>query len=763
MDERRREEPPSEPDVVSVDVDELSKNSHQHHVVEPLDRTQAALERPVETRDSADQRRPSMAVPGQPSTTPLPDDAPAVAVQEAGITPVWIDRDLSWIAFNQRILAEVVDERTPLLERVKFLAIFSANLDEFFMKRMAVLREKQDRHRAQLLEQMRKVLEPMLRQQGEYFTGKLVPALSRHGIHLKRWDELTDLQQREADVFFDTQVSAALTPIVIHPTQPFPFFSNLSLSVAFVLHDPRTGHTVDARVKVPGELRQWVPLSADVAAGEQLYTPLHEVVRENAYKLYPGMRLSAPTLFRVTRDAEVEMDEDAEQSMRELVREQIRQRRYEPVVRLEFAANADPRLRQLLQRRFDLADRDVYELPGETDYSSLLEIAALECAELHDPPWTPVVPKRLDTDDSIFKTLRRGDLLVHHPYESFDESVEQFISTAADDPRTLAIKMTVYRVGDDTPFVRSLIRAAEAGKQVACVIELKARFDEKRNLHWAGELERAGAHVTVSGTKLKTHAKVALVVRLEPSGVRSYVHIGTGNYHVRTARLYTDVGLLTCDSRLTADIVNLFHHLTGSSEAPNFQTLLVAPSGMRQRFVELIAREAANQRAGRPARIIAQMNQLEDPAIIAALCDASNAGVPIDLVVRGLCCLRPGVAGASETIRVRSVIGRFLEHSRIFYFAAGSHDPLDGEFLIGSADWMYRNLSRRVEVAAPVTAREARARLWEILEVLLCDQRQAWQMKSDGVYVQLRPSTETEGAPGTGGTHQTLIERTQSR
>ncbi|NOT28529.1 MAG: polyphosphate kinase 1 [Acidobacteria bacterium] len=698
----------------------------------------------------------------QPSTNP-PDDAPAVAVQEAGIDSVWINRDLSWLAFNQRVLAEALDERTPLLERVKFLAIFSANLDEFFMKRMAVLRENQGGHRTQLLEQMRKVLEPMLHQQSEYFTGELVPALSRRGIHLKRWDELTDSQRREAGVLFDTQVSAALTPIVIHPTQPFPFFSNLSLSVAFVLHDDSAGHTVDARVKVPAELRQWVRLSADVAAGEQLYTPLHELVRENAYKLYPGMRLSAPTLFRVTRDAEVELDEDEEQSMRELVREQIRQRRYEPVVRLEFAANADPRLRQLLQQRFDLADRDVYELPGETDYTSLFEIAALECPDLHDTPWTPVVPKRLETDESIFETLRRGDLLVHHPYESFDESVEQFISAAADDPGTLAIKMTVYRVGDDTPFVRSLIRAAEAGKQVACVIELKARFDEKRNLHWAGELERAGAHVTVSGTKLKTHAKVALVVRQEPSGVRSYAHIGTGNYHVRTARLYTDIGLLTCDPSLTADISKLFHHLTGRSKSLDFETLLVAPGGMRQRFVELIAREAANQRAGRPARIIAQMNQLEDPAIIAALCDASRAGVSIDLIVRGLCCLRPGVEGVSDTIRVRSVIGRFLEHSRIFYFAAGSHDPLDGDFLIGSADWMYRNLSRRVEVAAPVTAREGRARLWEILELLLSDQRQAWQMNSDGVYVQLRPPIDTEERSGTDGTHQTLIERTQSR
>ena len=329
---------------------------------------------------------------------------------------------------------------------------------------------------------------------------------------------------------------------------------------------------------------------------QRVFVRLHEVIRENAQKLYPGMRLTAPTLFRLTRDAEVEMNEDADQGLRELVREQVRQRRYEPAVRLEFAVNADERMRQMLCQRFKLASQDVYELAGELDYTSLFEIAALDVRELRDAPWTPVTPVRLDDDGSIFDTIRAGDLLVHHPYDSFDESVERFISTAADDSHTVAIKMTVYRVGDDTPFVRSLIRAAEAGKQVACVIELKARFDEERNLHWATELERAGAHVTVGKANLKTHAKVALVVRKEAGGLRSYAHVGTGNYHVRTARLYTDVGLLTCDPTLTADVVSLFHHLTGRSDLPALRALVLAPTGMRQRFLDLIAREIENRR-----------------------------------------------------------------------------------------------------------------------------------------------------------------------
>jgi polyphosphate kinase len=697
----------------------------------------------------------------------MPDVTPAGAVSETPVETAhedaprrrggrWFDRDLGWLEFNRRVLAEALDERTPLLERVKFLAIFDANLDEFFMKRIAAVREYPDARRARLMAELRDRLLVMLHQQAECFANRLVPALALAGIRLARWEELTAGQQDEARRFFAVQISPALTPLVIQPMQPFPFFANGSLSLAFVLHDDKTGDAADARVKVPKEIDQWVPLSVDVPPGRRVYVRLHEVIRENAHTLYPGMRLSEPTLFRLTRDADVELDDDGEQSLRELVREQVRQRRYEPAVRLEFAAHANSRFRSLLADRFGLSDEDIYDLPGEVDYTSLFQIAALDVPALHDAPWTPVTPPRLRDEADIFETIAAGDLLVHHPYESFEDSVEQFISAAALDKQTIAIKMTVYRVGDDTPFVRSLIRAAEAGKQVACVIELKARFDEERNLHWASELERAGAHVTVGNARLKTHAKVALVVRREPEGLRCYAHIGTGNYHVKTARVYSDVGLFTCDPALTTDVVRLFHHLTGRSDEPGFDRLLVAPGSMRDRFIELIRREVEHHRAGRPARVIAKMNQLEDEAMMKTLADASSAGVPIELIVRGFCCLRPGVAGFSDNIRVRSIIGRFLEHSRIFHFAAGEHDPLRGEFFIGSADWMHRNLSDRVEVVTPVTAAGARERLWEILDLMLRDRRQAWMMNADGSYQRLESDAVNDNRPRL-GSHELLI------
>ncbi|HYN04893.1 MAG TPA: polyphosphate kinase 1, partial [Vicinamibacteria bacterium] len=483
---------------------------------------------------------------------------------------------------------------------------------------------------------------------------------------------------------------------------------------------------------------------------------------ENAEKLYPGMELSGATLFRLTRDAEVELAQDDEVDLRERVRAQLRQRRFEPVVRLEFAPGPDPSLREGLMARFELDDVDVYEMPGELDYTSLFRIAGLDLPALRDRRWTPQVPPALrGGPEEIFPAIAAGDLLVHHPYESFDASVERFISAAAADPATISIKMTVYRVGDDTPFVRSLIRAAEAGKQVACVIELQARFDEERNLHWAAELEKAGAQVLFGVAGLKIHAKTALVVRKEDGGLRCYAHVGTGNYNVRTARLYTDLGLLTADPALTREVVSLFHSLTGRSESPGFERLLVAPRSMRDPLLRKIANEAEARRQGRPARIVAKMNQLEDPAMIAALCEASRAGVPIDLVVRGFCCLRPGVPGWSESIRVRSIIGRFLEHSRVFHFAAGSEDPLEGEFYIGSADWMYRNLSRRVEVATPVSGRGLRERLWEVLEVGLRDERQAWVLDSTGSYSRVEP--RSGDADAALGTHEVFMRRTEER
>ena len=676
---------------------------------------------------------------------------------------IWIDRDLSWIDFNERVLAEALDERTPLLERAKFLAIFTSNLDEFFMKRQAVLRHSASEAQRALLQQLREKLLPMLERQADCYRKTIVPALAEQGVFLRYWPELTPRQQEEAGKYFDAQLSPAVTPLVIDPVHPFPFISNLSVSLVFRLRDVAKGESMLARVKIPSVLKQWVSLEADLEPGQKLMVPLSEVVRGNLHKLYSGMEISDAMVMRVTRDAEVEIDDDSSADFRAHVKEEIRQRRYEPVVRLEFGPGADPDIKERLRERLELEPDDLYDLQEEVEYTTLFALMGLPKPALRDREWTPLSPALLeDGEGSIFAAIHAGDFLVHHPYDSFDATVEHFISAAADDPQTVSIKMTAYRIGDDTPFVKSLIRAAEQGKQVACVMEIKARFDEERNLHWAAELERAGAHVTFGVSGLKTHAKTALVVRKEGSGLRCYVHIGTGNYHVKTAKLYADVGVFTCDPRITGDAVNLFHYLTGHSDQPNVTSLLVAPLTMRPRLLDLIHREIKNKRDGRPARIVAKMNQLEDPDMIEALCEASQAGVSIDLIIRGFCCLRPGVPGHTENIRVRSIIGRFLEHSRIFYFANGSENPAEGEYFIGSADWMFRNLSKRIEVVTPVFATDPKQRLWEILDICLRDQRQAWVLGSDGKYTLLHPEEGSSGPEGV-GTHQTLMELALAR
>jgi polyphosphate kinase len=677
------------------------------------------------------------------------------ATLPATLQDIWIDRDLSWLDFNERVLAEALDDRTPLLEKAKFLAIFSSNLDEFFMKRESVLRQGTGDSPQALLKQLHEKLLPMLERQAECYRKTIVPQLAEQGVFLRCWSDLSPGQREEASKYFDSEVSPALTPLVIDPVHPFPFLSNLSTSLVFRLRDVPKGETMYARVKVPSIVKQWVSLNADIEPGQRLLVPLSEIVRGNLHKLYSGMEISDVTVMRVTRDAEVDIDDDPSADVRAHVQEEIRQRRYEPIVRLQFGPGADLGIKEMLRVRFDLAKTDVYDSQEDVEYTTLFELVGLPKPALRDREWTPLTPKFLESE-SIFAAIKAGDFLVHHPYDSFDATVENFIHSAADDPQTVSIKMTAYRIGDDTPFVKSLIRAAEQGKQVACVMEIKARFDEERNLHWAAELERAGAHVTFGVSGLKTHAKTALVVRKEAGGLRSYVHIGTGNYHVKTARLYVDVGLFTCDHRITSDAVNLFHYLTGHSDQPNCTSLLVAPLTMRPRLLDLIHRETQNKREGRPARIVAKMNQLEDPDMIEALCEASQAGVPIDLIIRGFCCLRPEVPGHTENIHIRSIIGRFLEHSRIFYFANGSEDTTNGDYFIGSADWMFRNLSKRIEVVTPVFAQGPKQRLWEILDICLRDQRQSWTLGSDGKYVQLHPREENSGPEGI-GTHQTLM------
>jgi polyphosphate kinase len=705
------------------------------------------------------------------TTTPLSGTSaleaqPVPASAPPELVGAWQDRDLSWLAFNERVLQEALDERTPLLERVKFLAIFSSNLDEFFQKRVALLRPSPDddslaaQERRALLLPKRARIEAMLAEQATCYLDVIRPRLAEQGIRLIDWEDLDAIQREEVSRFFDSEISPVLTPLGLDAAHPFPYVSNLSTSWAFRLEDPISAESVLVRVKVPRELPQWVQVRAGVESPSRVYVGLHQVIAANAAKLFPGMVIGTASLFRVSRDAEVELDDDGE-SKRALVERELRQRRFEPVVRLEVQPNPDPRMLDELKSRFALTSDDVYEMPALLDYTTLFDIAALEIPALRDPPWTPLPPTGLEaTEGDIFAAIRAGDILLHHPYDSFDASVERFIRDAADDPQTVSIKMTVYRVGDDTPFVQSLIHAAETGKQVACVIELNARFDEERNLHWARELEKVGAHVVFGVSGLKTHSKAALVVRHEETGIRSYAHIATGNYHSRTARLYEDLGLLTADPTITGDVVTLFHFLTGRSRTPSFRTLVVAPIHMRAEFTRLIEREIDNHRAGLPARIVCKMNQLEDSEVCTLLSRASREGVPVDLVVRGLCCLAPGVPGISDTIRIRSIVGRFLEHSRIFHFAAGSDDPLDGEFLISSADWMRRNLSARVEAAVPIRERALRARLWEILQVCLADRRTAWELQPDGRYVQLEP---IEGEPGAEGTHAALMRLARAR
>jgi polyphosphate kinase len=687
-----------------------------------------------------------------------------------------LDRDLEWLEFNRRVLHEAVDSRTPLLERVKFLAIFSSNLDEFFMKRVGDLKSRiavqtdspagADGYHQ--LACIREVVLKLLHTQAAAWTGTILPELKKRGVCLLTWSELSESQRQAASQFFRKNVFPILTPLAVDPGHPFPFMSNLSTSLGILLQHPNTEERLFARVKVPETLPPLVMLPDECADGKpgprQCFLRLSDLIRHHLDQLFFGMEVVEVMPFRITRNAALDLDDDDEppEDLAELVQEEIRQRRFEKAVRLEYGPAASTAQLQLLMRKLELTEADLYATTAELDFTDLFALAALSWPELRDTPWQPVVPPALaDEDADIFALIRSGDLLVHHPYESFDATVERFIRTAAQDAKVLALKMTVYRVGADTPFLDALIAAAEAGKQVACLVELTARFDEQQNLAMAQALEKAGVHVVYGVVGLKTHCKTALVVRQDEDGLRCYAHIGTGNYHVKTARLYTDLGLFTCSPALTDDVVNVFHYLTGRSLKRAYSKLLVAPVNMRERFLAMIEREIEHRRAGRPARIIAKLNQLEDRAVCAALFRASQAEVEIDLIVRGFCVLPPGAPGLSEHIRVRSIIGRFLEHSRIYYFQNGAATPTAGEFYIGSADWMRRNLSERVEVITPVEALPLRERLWEILQIMLADERQAWEMQPDGSYVQRQPAVDS--GPAARGTQQTLMELARQR
>jgi polyphosphate kinase len=675
----------------------------------------------------------------------------------------FLNRDLQWLEFNRRVLQQAIDARTPLLERVRFLAIFSNNLDEFFMKRVGGLRRQIDAGvgsppwepltPAQQLHAIRTKVLDLAEVQANCFRNDIVHRLAEIGVHFLSWEELSPHERSEAEAWYRRNVFPILTPLAVDPGHRFPFISNMSVSLGVMLRRPGESEQLFARVKVPELGNRLYRFE-----GTRRFVPLQEIIEHNLDDLFPGMEIVKVLPFRVTRNADVERDNEDAEDLLEQIQQQLRERRFARVVRLEIARGGNPRILRFLEDELDIGADDLYETEGLIDWGILNEIADLDLVEHRFTKWAPMVPPRIESDESdFFSVIRQGDLLVHHPYESFDATVCRFIEQAASDPKVLAIKQALYRTSGDSPFIPSLIRAAEAGKQVAVLVELRARFDEARNIYWARKLEDAGVHVAYGVVGLKTHSKVALVVRQEGTGIRCYAHVGTGNYNPKTARIYEDLGLFTCDAAITEDLVNLFNYMTGRSRQKDYNRLLVAPVAMKRRFVELIDREIAVQQSGRQGRIIAKMNQLEDRSVTEALYRASQAGVRIDLVVRGFCCIRPGVPGLSENIRVMSIIGRFLEHSRIFWFGNGKDDPLAGDFYIGSADWMYRNLNTRVEAATPIIGRRERERLWEILQICLADRRQGWDMQPDGRYLQRSTDGCAADAPEAIGTHQRLM------
>lgn len=680
----------------------------------------------------------------------------------------FLNRDISWLQFNRRVLLEAADARNPLLERLRFLIIFSSNLDEFVMKRVGYLKHQiasgfthlsVDGQTAedQLANIRKHINEDLEKQRGIYLT--LVAELERHDIFIYGHDDLPSEDQDYLNSYFKRKIFPVLTPLSVDPGHPFPFISNLSYSLGMILRNPQTETVLFSRVKIPEVIPGLIQLPK--AEGEKKFRFVTTVtlVRSNLQNLYPGMDIQQTVPFRVTRNADVDHREDEAQDLLILVEEGIKERRLADCVRLEIHKDSETNILNFLKDSLEINDEDIYLMDFPIDFSILKPILDLDLPQLKFKPWLPIIPKAF-YDTSIFHLIRQGDILLHHPYESFSGTVEKFISSAAEDPNVLTIKMTLYRTGDNSTFIKSLIKAAEKGKQVVCLVELKARFDEQRNIVWAQKLEDAGVHVVYGILGLKTHTKTALIIRQESDGeIMSYAHIGTGNYHSQTSNIYTDLGLFTCNKNICSEVIEVFNYLTGSSLKTDYHNILIAPINMKSTFMMKIQQEIKNKKAGKPARIIAKMNALEDEVITEALYEASQLGVQITLVVRGFCCLKPAVKGLSENIEVISIIGRFLEHSRIFYFANGSDKPLEGDYYIGSADWMHRNLHNRVELITPIHDTKLKDKLWEFIDILLKDNRQAWFLNSDGTYTQKVPAPGEEERP----THLTMMNKTIQR
>ncbi len=685
--------------------------------------------------------------------------ASSSAVAGLAESSLYLNRELSWVDFNDRVLQLAEDESLPLMERLKFLAIFVTNLDEFFMVRVAGVHDQLDARidargpdgisPPQVLAGIAERVRELDRRHARQFSEVVRPELAEHGIHIVSCEE-SEAPGELLERHFREQIFPVLTPLAIGPGRPFPYISNLSLSLIVRLHDPDVDHEVFARVKVPKEV-----LPRFVEIGPQTFIPLEDIIARHLDSLFPGLEILSYDMFRVTRDADFEVSDEADDLL-QAVEDELRRRRFGEVVRLEVGAGMDPSLRSRLIEWLGVEEVQVYDVDGMLDLSDLWQIAGLDAhPDIRQMPWTPLthpafVPGPGDHDEQpdVFAPMRTRDLLVHYPYQSFATSVERFVKQAVDDPNVLAIKMTVYRTSDDSALIPSLIEAAEKGKQAVALVELKARFDERQNIGWSRALEEVGAHVVHGIPGLKTHAKAILVVRRERGGVRHYVMIGTGNFHAKNARLYEDFGLFTTDRELGEEVANLFNTLTGYGHPARQRKVLVAPNWMREPLIEEIERTVEAHESGKTARIAMKMNSLVDQRCIDALYRASQAGVPIDLNVRGICCLTPGVPGVSETINVVSVVGRFLEHSRIYSFHRGDEHV----YYIGSADLMPRNLDTRVELLAPVEDRELQAELEDTLERCLADDTFAWTLDADGVWTRRHGRTRC--------VHRELMERT---
>jgi polyphosphate kinase len=684
---------------------------------------------------------PAAATPASDGSADLPEDR-------------YLNRELSWLEFNARVLALAEDPSQPLLERAKFLAIFASNLDEFYMVRVAGLKRREETGlsvrsadgltpREQLVRISARNQE-LAEKHARIWLSDVGPALEEAGVHVIGWDRVSPEARERISAWFEAQVFPVLTPLAVDPAHPFPYISNQSLNLAVAVRDPQTGIEHFARVKVPNNVPRLVrvgPEPGDVEGEETdtgdatnldrrcWFLPIEDLIAEHLDKLFEGMQVAEHHVFRVTRNADLDVEEDRDEDLLQALERELARRRFGPPVRLEITDEMSEHMLELLLRELDVDPHDVVQVPGLLDLSALMELLGLNRPELKDPVFVPATHPAFsegETPKSVFATLREGDVMVHHPYDSFSTSVHRFIEQAATDPKVLAIKQTLYRTSGDSPIIEALIDAAEAGKQVVAVVEIKARFDERANINWARALERAGVHVVYGLVGLKTHAKAALVVRQEGATIRRYCHLGTGNYNPKTARLYEDIGVFTADETIGADLTDLFNVLTGYARRRKYRRLLVAPYGVRRGVVERIETERERALAGWTSGVRIKVNGLVDEQVIDALYRASQAGVPVDLVVRGICALRPGVPGLSENIRVRSILGRFLEHSRIFHFVGA------GEHWIGSADMMHRNLDRRVEELAPVTDPRLVAQLDGILDSATAPTTRCWVLEPDG-------------------------------